>query len=174
MNNKVSYRYARGLFELAKDKNLLKDFLNDCQLILRYEQNIGLSDLITNPTLSKEKKLEVFMETFKNHVSRKFLDFFKLLLNKGREIYLFSIAKNYIKLDNQLNSIIVAEVISATPLENNILDKVKEKFASMGDVEITQTVDKNIVGGIIVKVGDLQYDLSIRNQINSVKRAFKI
>lgn len=174
MNNKVSYRYARGLFQLAKDKNLLKDFLNDCQLILRYEQNIGLSDLITNPTLSKEKKLKVFMETFKNHASRKFLDFFKLLLNKGREIYLFSIAKNYIKLYNQLNSIIVAEVISATPLENNILDKVKEKFASMGDVEITQTVDKNIVGGIIVKVGDLQYDLSIRNQINSVKRAFKI
>ena len=174
MNNKVSYRYARGLFQLAKDKNLLKDFLNDCQLILRYEQNIELSDLIMNPTLSKEKKLEVFMETFKNHTSRKFLDFFKLLLNKGREIYLFSIAKNYIRLYNQLNSIIVAEVISATPLENNILDKVKEKFASLGDVEITQTVDKNIVGGIIVKVGDLQYDLSIRNQINSVKRAFKI
>jgi len=51
---------------------------------------------------------------------------------------------------------------------------IKEKFTSLGEIEITQTIDKNIVGGIIVKVGDLQYDLSIRNQINSVKRAFKI
>ena len=174
MNNKVSHRYARGLFQLAKDKNLLKDFLNDCQLILRYEQNVELNELVMNPTFSKEKKLEIFMETFKNYVSTSFLDFFKLLLIKGREIHLFLITKNYIKLYNQLKSITVAEVISAAPLENNILDTIKQKFASMGDVEIIQTVDKNIVGGIIVKVGDLQYDLSIRNQINSVKRAFKI
>ena len=77
-------------------------------------------------------------------------------------------------LYNKVKSIIVTEVVSATPLENNVLKMIKEKFASLGEIEITQTIDKNIVGGIIVKVGDLQYDLSIRNQINSVKRAFKI
>ena len=174
MNNKVSYRYASGLFQLAKDQNLLKDFLSDCQLILKHEQNKEFSELVMNPTLSKDKKLEIFMEAFKGQVSIKFLDFFELLITKGREIHLFSITRTYIMLYNKLKSIIVAEVVSATPLENNVLNMIKEKFASRGKIEITQTIDKNIVGGIIVKVGDLQYDLSIRNQINSVKRAFKI
>lgn len=114
------------------------------------------------------------MEAFKGQASTKFLDFFKLLITKGRETHLFSITKTYIMFYNKLNSIIVTEVVSATPLENNVLDMIKEKFASLGEIEITQTIDKNIVGGVIVKVGDLQYDLSIRNQINSVKRAFKI
>ena len=174
MNNKVSYRYASGLFQLAKDQNLLKDFLSDCQLILKHEQNKEFGDLVMNPTLSKKKKLEIFTEAFKGQVSIKFLDFFKLLITKGRESHLFSITKTYIVLYNKLKSIIVAEVVSTTPLEKNVLNMIKEKFASLGKVEITQTIDKNIVGGIIVKVGDLQYDLSIRNQINSVKRAFKI
>ena len=174
MNNKVSYRYARGLFQLAKDQNLLEDFLSDCQLILNHEQNKEFSDLVMNPTLSKEKKQKIFMEVFKGQVSIKFLDFFKLLIAKGRETHLFSITKTYIMLYNKVKSIIVTEVVSATPLENNVLKMIKEKFASLGEIEITQTIDKNIVGGIIVKVGDLQYDLSIRNQINSVKRAFKI
>ena len=174
MNNKVSYRYARGLFQLAKDQNLLEDFLSDCQLILNHEQNKEFSDLVMNPTLSKEKKQKIFMEVFNGQVSIKFLDFFKLLIAKGRETHLFSITKTYIMLYNKVKSIIVTEVVSATPLENNVLKMIKEKFASLGDIEITQTIDKNIVGGIIVKVGDLQYDLSIRNQINSVKRAFKI
>jgi len=174
LNNKVSYRYARGLFQLAKDQNLLEDFLGDCQLILKYEQNKEFSDLVMNPTLRKEKKQEIFMEAFKGQVSIKFLDFFKLLITKGRETHLFSITKTYIMLYNKVKSIIVTEVVSATPLENNVLKMIKEKFASLGEIEITQTIDKNIVGGIIVKVGDLQYDLSIRNQINSVKRAFKI
>ena len=104
----------------------------------------------------------------------KFLDFFKLLITKGRETHLFSITKTYIMLYNKFKSIIVTEVVSAAPLESNVLNMIKEKFASLGEIEITQTIDNNIVGGIIVKVGDLQYDLSIRNQINSVKRAFKI
>ena len=174
MNNKVSYRYARGLFQLAKDQSLLKDILGDCQLILKHEQNKEFNDLVMNPTLSKEKKLEIFTESFKGLVSIKFLDFFKLLITKGRETHLFSITKTYIMLYNKFKSIIVTEVVSAAPLENNVLNMIKEKFASLGEVEITQTIDNNIVGGIIVKVGDLQYDLSIRNQINSVKRAFKI
>ena len=174
MNNKVSYRYARGLFQLAKEKKMLRDFFIDCQLILRHEQNNEFRELVKNPTLSKDKKLETFVEAFKGQASQKFLDFFKLLINKGRETHLFSITQKYIELYNKHKSIIVTEVISAFPLENNTLNMIKEKFASMGDVEITETVDKNIVGGIIVKVGDLQYDLSIRNQINSVKRAFKI
>ena len=174
MNNKVSYRYARGLFQLAKDQSLLKDILSDCQLILKHEQNKEFRDLVMNPTLSKDKKLEVFMEVFKGLVSIKFLDFFKLLITKGRETHLFSITKTYIMLYNKFKSIIVTEVVSAAPLESNVLNMIKEKFASLGEIEITQTIDNNIVGGIIVKVGDLQYDLSIRNQINSVKRAFKI
>ena len=174
MNNKVSYRYARGLFQLAKDQGLLKDILSDCQLILEHEQNKEFSDLVMNPTLSKEKKQKIFMEAFKSQVSIKFLDFFKLLITKGRETHLFSITKTYIMLYNKVKSIIVTEVVSATPLENNVLKMIKEKFTSLGEIEITQTIDKSIVGGIIVKVGDLQYDLSIRNQINSVKRAFKI
>ena len=174
MNNKVSYRYARGLFQLAKDQGLLRDILSDCQLILKHEQNKEFSDLLMNPTLNKEKKQKIFMEAFKGQVSIKFLDFFKLLITKGRETHLFSITKTYIMLYNKVKSIIVTEVVSATPLENNVLKMIKEKFTSLGEIEITQTIDKSIVGGIIVKVGDLQYDLSIRNQINSVKRAFKI
>ena len=52
--------------------------------------------------------------------------------------------------------------------------KIKEKINNAGSVYIEEKIDKNLLGGFIIKTGDLQYDASVRKKINNAKRAFKL
>ncbi|MAQ47625.1 MAG: ATP synthase F1 subunit delta [Flavobacteriales bacterium] len=175
LNNKASYRYAQALFSLAQEKQLQDAILNDCKLLLNeFYQTEELFTIVKNPTINKVFKKQIFEKIFLHKIGKETMNFISFLLKRGRESLLPIILENYNFLYNKEKNIIVAEVVSSKPLDTSLINTIKEKIGVLGAVNLNQKIDPKIIGGFIIKIGDLQYDASIKKQINNVKRAFKI
>ncbi len=175
LNNKASYRYAQALFSLAKEKHLQDVVLSDCKLLLNeFNQTEELFAIVKNPTINKDIKKRLFEKIFLHKIGKESMNFISLLLKKGREALLPTILESYNLLYNKEKNIIVAEVVSSKPLKEHLINTIKEKLGGLGTVSLNEKIDPKIMGGFIIKIGDLQYDASVKKQINNVKRAFKI
>ena len=88
---------------------------------------------------------------------------------------LHQVANKYITLYDSIKGIEVAQVITAVPLseelEESVLNKVKEITGKQATLE--NTVDESILGGFILRIGDVQYDASIANKLQALKREFE-
>jgi len=172
---KASNRYAQALFEIAIENNIMEEVMADLKLVSDMIQNeIELVDLIKNPTINKTTKKTIFEKIFGNKTNRTTINFLSMVIGKNREIYLLDIINKYHHLYNQYNNIVIAHIISAEPIAESLKNKIKEKINTGGTVHIEEKIDKSLLGGFIIKTGDLQYDASIRKKINNAKRAFKL
>ena len=99
---------------------------------------------------------------------------FDILIENKRVDILQDVAKKYTFLFDQMNKTEVATVTTAVPLtkelEAKVLAKVKELTGN--DVSLENKIDESIIGGFILRVGDLQYNASIANKLNTLKREF--
>ena len=175
LNNKASYRYAQALFSLAQEQKIQDTILMDCKFVLsEFNQTEELFKLIKNPTIKKDFKKRLFEKIFSNKIEKVTMNFIGLLLKKGRESLLPMILENYNLLYNKEKNIILAEVVSSKPLDEDLINRIKDKLRGLGRVTLKEKLDPKILGGFIIKIGDLQYDASVKKQINNVKRAFKL
>ncbi len=172
----VAIRYATALFQLALEKNKSKEVLDDLKLVSEFiNKERQLANLINNPTIKKNIKESVFKKLFGEKVNSITIRFMVLAINKGREAVLFDVFQKYEEIYNKQNNISVVEVVSATPLNESLREIIKEKTSFSGrKAQLIEKVDNSLMGGLIIKKGDLQYDSSIRKKLNNAKRAFKL
>ena len=114
------------------------------------------------------------MKIFKNKIQDLTMQFLLLLLKKGREAILQQVIYHYIDLDMENRGVLLAELISAKPISESTKSAIKTKISATRKVQLTEKIDKSILGGFIINIGDSQYDASVRKKINNVKRAFKL
>ena len=172
---KASNRYAQALFKIAIENDSTGEVLDDLKMISETINNeIALVDLIKNPTINKNTKKKIFEKIFGAKINTTTMRFLSLVLGKNREVYLLDIIKKYRDLYNQHNNIAVLQIISASPMDDVVKNKIKEKINIAGTVHIEEKIDPSLLGGFIIKTGDLQYDASIRKKINNAKLAFKL
>ena len=175
LNNKASYRYAQALFSLAQENNKQDAILTDCNLVLdAFKTTNELFSIVKNPTINKELKKQLLEKVFSNKVGKDIMSLIGLLLQKGRESLLPMILENYNTLYNKDKNIVVAQIVSSKPLADDLINTIKDKLSVMGKVTLNEKQDEKLLGGFIIKIGDLQYDASVKKQINNVKRAFKL
>jgi F-type H+-transporting ATPase subunit delta len=98
----------------------------------------------------------------------------KLLVDNGRVGMLNEVALKYIILNEQLKGQDVAFVTTAVPLTKNLEKKVLAQVSKFtgNKVTIENKIDESIIGGFVLRVGDLQFDASIANKLNNLKREF--
>ena len=172
---KASNRYAKALFEKAIEKNSTDQVLADLKLILTHlNEETALVSLVKNPIIKKNIKTTIFKKAFGSKINGITMDFLRLVIAKSRENFLLDMIKKYINLYNQHNNIRVAQIISAQPLSLELKESIKQKINNGGSVELKEKIDKSLLGGFIIKTGDLQYDASVKKKINNAKRAFKL
>ena len=175
LNNKASYRYAQALFSLAQENNKQDAILSDCNLLLdNFNTTKELFNMVKNPTINKDLKKQLFEKVFSNKVGKEIMSLIGLLLQKGRESLLPMILENYNLLYNKDKNIVVAKIVYSKPLADNLINTIKDKLSVMGKVTLIEQQDEKLLGGFVIKIGDLQYDSSVKKQINNVKRAFKL
>ena len=130
--------------------------------------------MVKNPTINKELKKQLFEKVFSNKVGQEIMSLIGLLLQKGRESLLPMILENYNLLYNKDKNIVVAQIVYSKPLADDLINTIKDKLSVMGKVTLNEKQDEKLLGGFVIKIGDLQYDSSVKKQINNVKRAFKL
>lgn len=171
----VAARYAKSLIDLAGEQNLVENIKNDMELFYQtLKANPELKAVLANPIVSHSKKIKILDEVFTKKVNKASIEFFKLMVNKGRGDVLFTTAIEYINLYDVKNHIIKATVVSATELsaanKTTILADIQQ--ATGCTVKLEAKVDPSLIGGFVLTVGDRQVDTSIANDLKKLKKEF--
>jgi F-type H+-transporting ATPase subunit delta len=170
---KVAKRFSKALLELAIENKSEDKVLKDMELVDKIcHESKDLNVLLKNPIINSDKKVAVTDAIFKGKIEKISFDFINLIIRHNRELYLDEIAKSFITQYKEYKGIIDVEVISAIKLDKKILDSVMEKVKSKysGTFQITETVNSDIKGGFILRVGHEQIDMSIVRKINDYKQ----
>ncbi len=169
---RAAIRYAKAILEIADSKKVASQVSADMTLIATtITGNSELSSFIENPLVKTEAKKDVVSEVFAS-VNAVTKSLFQLLLENKRFEILDAIAIEYNHLFDIMNGIEVAKVTTAIPMDAALEAKVSAKIATFSDKKITieNTVDPSIIGGFILRIGDKQYNASIADRLQVLKR----
>ncbi|KDN55298.1 ATP synthase F1 subunit delta [Flavobacterium seoulense] len=169
---RAAIRYAKAILDMADSIGVANEVNNDMILIAStIKSNSELNAFIQSPTISVEVKEKALLEVFANSngVTK---GFFHLLFENKRFEILEAIAVAYSNLFDQANGIEVAKVTTAIPMDADLEAKVVAKIASLSDKKVTikNIVDPAIIGGFILTIGDKQYNASIANRLQVLRK----
>ncbi len=173
---RAAIRYAKAVLSLASDQNMAEAVNNDMKLIANaVAENIELSDMLNSSVIKSELKKSTLLAVFPN-LNELSAGLFDLLISNKRLNLLNDVALKYSVLFDEFNGKEVAQVTTAIPmtddLEMKVLAKVKELTNKA--VVLENIVDESILGGFILRVGDKQYNASVSNKLNKLKREFTL
>lgn len=176
-NIKIAKRYAQALFENALSNKQVEEVKSALESIKQtINQNPELSSLLKNQVVDSESKAKVFLQIFKGtHTSVESL--IQILCNKRREYCLEEVIGSFITLYNQYHSKIFVEVKSAMPLNEGSIAAIKNIVTEKTGakiIEISNPIEQDLLGGMVVRFGDNLIDTSIKSKINNIKKEFKI
>lgn len=171
---RASVRYAKALYQLALEQKLLDKVVVDVKLVAStVEGSKELEGLLKSPLVNAEKKKASLEAIFKGKVQELCLSFIAQLLDQGRENLLYHVCLNFIAHYNQAHQIAEVSVTTASPMDKASKDKliqsIKEKY-NFSSIDLKEKLDESLIGGILLRIGDLQLDNSIRRQLNDIKR----
>jgi F-type H+-transporting ATPase subunit delta len=154
---------------LAQSSNLSEKFGEDIRSLLSLlEGSEDLRQFLGNPLVKPDAKKAVIQQIAGEEMSPLMHSFLKLLVDKGRIVFLEGIGKQYLARLRELNQTVLAEVTSAVPLSEAQQQTVREKvqdLSSARQVEIETKIDPDLIGGVIIKVGSQVIDASLRGQL---------
>ncbi|MCP4051466.1 MAG: ATP synthase F1 subunit delta [Mesoflavibacter sp.] len=173
---RAAIRYAKAVLSLATDNNTADAVNTDMELIKNtVAESKDLKDMLYSPVIRSSVKKAALLEIFKN-ANKATVNLIDVLIANKRTSLLPEVASSYVTLFEQQKGNQIAEVTTAVPLTKELEEKVLEKVKELTGKEaaITNIVDESILGGFILRVGDTQYNASIANQLNKLKREFTI
>ncbi len=171
-STRAAIRYAKAILEIADSKKVTQEVSLDMTLVASTIQgNLELTTFIQNPLIKTESKQGALLEIFAtvNEVTK---SLFRLLFENKRFEILEAIALEYNKLFDVMKGVEVAKVTTAIPMDAALEAKVLAKIATFSNKKITieSTVDPSIIGGFILRIGDKQYNASVANRLQVLKR----
>ncbi len=175
-SQRVAYRYAKAIIDLAQEREILDVVKNDLSLIEEVSvDNRDFLLMLKSPLIKGNKKLSIFNEVFKDKINNLTSDFFSLAISKGREADLLSIIESYMSQYNTINGITIATVKSAISLDSSSKEVIKElvaKASGNSKIIIQEQIDVNLIGGYVLSVEDKQLDASVKTMLQKAKNQF--
>ena len=176
-DNKVAFRYAKSLFDVALSNQNLEEVYNDMvNFAATCSENKELAPALKSPIVTSKQKSNLLLKVFASY-EKEILNFFELVASKNRAGVLPHIAAQFISLYNEHNGILEVSVSSAQALtdkERKDIIAYLEKQTGAKDIKMAETVDSSIIGGLVIKYGDSLIDSSVLSQINNIKKELQI
>lgn len=178
MNNpRLSIRYAQALFDLSVERGEVEVARKDMELLLAVcNENAGLKQMLSSPVINADKKISVMRALFSDKISKLSMAFVEIIIRKRRESLLFQIAGKFGELYLEYNNIKTARITSAVPLQEEVrgelVSLLEEQTGSQ--IRLTEVVDAEIIGGLIVKIENRLFDDSIRKKLQNLRKEFSV
>ena len=172
---RVANRYAKSLLQLAIQKNVIDEVYTDMNTISdAIVDSRELDLLLKSPIIKSDKKGIILNQIFDGKISKLSAEFMNILVRKKREGILEVVADEFEMLYKNHKNITVAEVKTATPLDEALRAEIMEVVKKMApnQVELKEIIDSEIIGGFIIKVGDQQVDASVLRKLTEYKKTF--
>lgn len=173
-NSLVAIRYARAIWDLARSKKAEADVLRDMVSVEdTLKDSPDLNAVLRDPTIQGEIKKQVLLNIWKDsHTITQGL--FETLKANGRLSLLDEVASGYRELHGSGLMQDQATVYSASPLGPEVLDQIGKKLQTISQKQIvvSNEIRPELIGGFVIRWGDMRYDASVSQQLSSLKREF--
>ena len=170
--SKITVRYAKAFFSLAKEKQMLDVLKEDIDLIGKLSgESADFILLLESPVIKTSQKVKLLTSIFKDKVNELTINFLVLIAENKREIHIPGICRNFVDLYRKDHGVIAAMITSAISLPANIIKQIQSKLESefKTNVELKEQVDEELVGGFVLRIDDQQIDASLATQLKKVK-----
>ena len=172
--SRAAIRYAKALLETAVSSGKANQVNDDMKsIIAAVDSSADLKDFLVSPIIKSDIKMNALSEVF-DSVQAETKSLFRLLQENKRFEILTAIATQYNAQFDEMNGVEVAKVTTAFPITPDLEAKILAKAATISTKKITiqNTVDPSIIGGFILRIGDKQYNASVSNRLQELKREF--
>jgi F-type H+-transporting ATPase subunit delta len=164
--------YARSLFEVAKEEDKLDTVREQLgQFADALHDDRELQVFFFSPYFSTEEKKDGLAKVI-DGAEAAVLNFFELLVEKHRMPVIFRIRRTYDELWEHENKLLPVTITSAIELDEDTARRIGDQIGEQTGqrVELTQTVDPDIIGGLVLRVGNSILDASIRNRLETLRK----
>jgi ATP synthase F1 delta subunit len=168
----IAQVYARSLFEVATEHDKL-DVVRDqlAEFAEALDASHELQMFFFSPYFSTDEKQEGLRQTV-TEADESFLNFLSLLLENHRMPVIFRVRREYDRLWREANHLLAVQITSAVELDPSVAERVGDEIGRQAGrtVELTSAVDPEILGGIVVRVGNSIIDASIRTRLDNLRK----
>jgi F-type H+-transporting ATPase subunit delta len=168
----IAQVYARSLFEVAEERGVL-DVVREqlSQFADAVSDNRDLQVFFFSPYFSTEEKKDGLKRLIEG-AEPTFMNFLEALVERHRMPAIFRIRTRYQTLWDEANRLLAVEVTSAVPLEEATVQSIGAKVGEQtgNKIQLSSVVDPEILGGIVLRVGNFILDASIRNRLNQLRK----
>lgn len=169
---KAAARYAKALLDLAIENNKVDQVAADMKYIGEVSAETKEFALFLNsPIVKSDKKIAILKEIFGQfeEITARFVD---LVAKNRREALLPEIAHSFNSQVKEYKGIVPITLFSAVPLADDTKKAILDRISATvkGQLEVTEKIDKDLIGGFVVRMGDTQIDASVSRQFNNLKQ----
>ena len=169
--------YAKALLAFGAESGNLDQLVEELDGVVDAVQNVpGLQAALESPRIGAVEKSNLLDKAFADKVDKGLINFLKVVVGKGRFDCLGSIASSARSMQDEMSGRVQAVLTSASEVDEGVINKIAERLSKVlgKTVSLQSSVDPNILGGIVVRIGDTVYDGSVVNQLAQVRaRAVK-
>ena len=170
----IARPYAEALFQISLDEGQkFNDELDYLATVLR-DKNLNL--YLSNPAVSKNKGKEFVLSFLPGNFSQSLKNFFELLVDNSRVIFFEEIFQQFYNLENEHNKKLEAKILSAFELLDNQKNSIKERLEKKFNKKVVLSciVDKTLIGGVTISIGDYVIDGSIKRNLEILKNSILV
>ena len=164
--------YARALFEVAKERDILDEIHDDLGAFTKaLDENRELAVFFFSPYFSSEEKKNG-LERAVTGADPIFMNFLETLLERHRMPVIFRMRARFEQLWDEEKKLLPVEITSSVQLDKAIVQSIGERIGEQTGqkVELSSKVDPDILGGIVLRVGNVILDASIRNRLEQLRK----
>ncbi len=169
----IAVRYAKAFFSTAKEKKMLAKLKTDIELVMDICNNsVDLILLLESPIVKTSKKAELITSIFKGKIDELSLRFLLLVVDNKREVHIPGICRNFLDLTRKDQNIKTAVITTASEIDKDTINKIEKLLGKElnAKVELSSKTNPEIIGGVVLRLDDKQYDASVATQLKKIKQ----
>jgi len=171
----VAKRYAKSIFNLAHEKGKLENTYEEVNILVEVFKNDQIAlDFLTNPVLSFSKKKEVFDNILKSMLKPFTMSILYFIIKQKRASLLMQIFEEYNLLYRKEMKIMYVDLITAKKANDELKNIIVKRLGQEQNILLNERIDKSVLGGVLIKVNDRQFDSTVKSYINKIKSSFKV
>ncbi|QAT38985.1 F0F1 ATP synthase subunit delta [Clostridium sp. JN-9] len=166
-------RYALALYEVAEEKGKVEIFLDDLRQIVKvFDNDEDFLKIMKHPEISIARKKKLFIKIFKGKIDDDLLSFLLILIEKDRILFLKEKLVEMEKIHLDRNNTLLAHVKTVIPLDESqkkqLISSLEKKYDKK--VILKEEIDKSVIGGVYVRVGDDVIDGTLKSKLQEMKK----
>lgn len=171
----LGVRYAVALLDLCEERGGLQEALGQAAMLLDALKSEECHTLLGHPLISRSDKRSFLEGAFAQSVHSDLMGFMLLAVEKKREAHILPALEAFLDMGNHRCGKTTASVVSATPLSQRQIDRIKDMLSKKLDkqVDIQATTNPALIGGLYIHVDGYLIDRTIRKQLNDMRESIK-